>query len=100
MGEEARLITFEEALQIAGREIRSQYPSIAGITIFDYGVENADSYQIFMQISDPDYLNPEDGPGHVVNKVTGEYSQIWGNPCVIPDATNCGAPLPDYDYED
>jgi len=89
------MTTFDQARQIVRAEILKEYPSLAGITVSDSGLENAQSFQVFVEIDSSEYRRIEDGPAHVVDKATGAYSRLWGFQAVIPDATSCGAPDPD-----
>lgn len=89
------MTTFENAREIVRQQLRQEYPAVANLTISASGLQNADSYQIFVSVDSSEYRVLEDGPAHVVNKSTGLYSKKWGYQYVIPDATPCGAPDPD-----
>lgn len=85
------MITFEQARQIVYAALRPDYPAIADFSVSASGLENADEYQVIPVVGSREYLAPE-GVAHIVNKVTGEYTQKYGVGRVIDNGTPCGEP--------
>lgn len=88
------MITFEEAQAVVLRRVGADYPAAAGLYISKSGLENDDSYQLFVGVSAKGYAVPGDS-AHVVDKATGEYRPVFTRWYVIPAAQPCGAPDPD-----
>lgn len=85
------MITFEEAKAVVLRQVAADYPAAAGLYISASGLENDDSYQLFVEVSAKGYTVPGDG-AHVVDKATGEYRPVHTHQYVIPAAQPCGEP--------
>lgn len=84
------MITFEQARQIA-------QSNLTDYSVSEWGWENANFFQLeAVPVSGPTL---DDGPRVVVNKATGEYSELWGVgddglPNWIENPTPCGATNP------
>jgi hypothetical protein len=89
LGEEAIVITFEQARQIAVANLSGEYPPEADFEVKPYGLENSEEYQLIWSVNDK-FTAPSNGPYPIVNKTTGAFRDASGTPYVIPDAVEVG----------
>ncbi len=79
------MITFEQAQAVVLRRVAVDYPAAVGLYVSASGLENDDSYQLFVDDSAKGCTVPRGGT-HVVDKATGEYRKVYTHQYVIPAA--------------
>lgn len=87
------MITFEDA-----RLIALQHLADDRYTIGPSGWENESSYQVVREQIDDTDIVLDDGPSIIVDKETGEYTEVWGlqddgYPYKIPNPTEVVASM-------
>lgn len=96
------MITFDQARDIVAEHRSSSYPPEADYQVATWGWENSTEYLVVSGAyamvyparsgADREWLEDADGPYTTVNKVTGDYSEHWGEPFELANGTPVGSP--------